>query len=130
MRKALFSVLSVPHLSAFSVFMALRDFSTVNLFLDEENPTADASATAGTNPKQGQEDIMNDKDGGRAASDAEAAAQTRGEEKGIEHQDSSSSRLCENITHEWPATSSTCVVCQLQDLGIIETRILAKWDPR
>ncbi len=140
-RKAFVSVLSVTrHLSASSVFKALRrDFSAINLFLDEETPMAGdvPTTTAGTNtnPKQGQEeDILNDKDDGgglAVVADTEAVeAQIRGEEKEVHYLFKSSSRPYKNITQDWYAPSCSCAVCQLHDLGIIENRILAEWDPR
>ncbi len=152
-RKALVSTLSVPCYSASSMFKALRDNSGVNLFLDEEKKivadydktVAVASTTvdvvkcaisATTYPKQGQvQDIPSDKDGSRAAAAATVvnveAAETRGEEKGIEpYQDNSS--LCKDITNTSLATTSSdyCAICQPQDLGMLENRMLAQWDPR
>ncbi len=152
-RKALVSTLSVPCYPVSSMFKGLCDNSGVNLFLDEEKrivadydkmaavtstivDSVKYAISATTYPKQGQvQDIPGDKDGSHAAAAATVvnveAAETRGEENGIEpHQDNSN--LCKDITNTSLATTSSdcCTICQPQDLGILESRMLAQWDPR
>ncbi len=154
-RKALTSTLSVTRCSVSSMFKALQANSGISLFLDEEkstvgdyNFTANVASTttddavksaplsATTYPNQSQgiptDEIVSSHGETEAMAVNVEAAKTRGEEKGIEPCQTDNSSPCEGITHlpQRAAVSNIGAICQPQDLGILEERILAQWNLR